>query len=108
MCFYDQIKFEGCGDYKWSHFREHCEKEHRIGETCGMKLVLNTNNESGKCKICTTIDRKTARIEKEKGRIGRWNRENSRKASIEVSEEVIAELQREVDELWRLKQMRTL
>ena len=104
MCFYDQLKYESCGDYKWGHFRQHCAKEYRTGETCGMKLVMHTYNEVGKCKICVKIDTKMGRIKKEEDRIRRWQREKGRRASIEAAQELIAELQQEVNELWYQKE----
>jgi hypothetical protein len=107
MCFYDQFKYDVCGDYKWGHFRQHCAKEYRTGETCGMKLVMATYSQAGKCKICTKIETKLGRIKKEEERIRRWRREHGRRASIEASEEIIAGLQQEVNELWYERSERT-
>ncbi|ESZ91965.1 hypothetical protein SBOR_7655 [Sclerotinia borealis F-4128] len=100
MCFFDQCQF-ACNDYKWGHFRQHCAKEYRTGETCGMKLVMTTYQSHEKCKICTKIDTKWGRIQKEQERVLRWKKENgkSRQHSIEASEEKIQDLLQEVDKL---------
>lgn len=102
MCFYDQYQMV-CGDYKWGHFRQHCSKEYRTGETCGMKLPMNTHRKSEKCKTCTKIEVKWGRIRKEQDRINRWIKEeqrgHQRKASIEASEQTIQQLEDEIAQL---------
>ncbi|KAF7893631.1 uncharacterized protein EAF02_001169 [Botrytis sinoallii] len=106
MCFFDQCQFV-CGDYKWGHFRQHCAKEYRTGETCGMKLVMTTYQSHERCKICTKIETKWGRIQKEQERVLRWKKENgkSRQHSIEASEEKIRDLQQEVNSLeWQRSQ----
>jgi len=98
MCFYDQIQFS-CGDYKWGLFRQHCTKEYRTGETCGMKLVMENCPTSEKCKLCQKMDLKLLRIEKERETLRRWKTESvrgwSRSASIAGSEQKILQLQNE-------------
>ena len=91
MCFYDQVK-QTCNCYKWSHFRQHCSKEYRTGETCGMKLVMNTVKGDEKCRICQKIDTKKRAIHKEEDKIRRWRREPNRSASIEKAEADIQKL----------------
>ncbi|TAQ83883.1 hypothetical protein B7494_g7795 [Chlorociboria aeruginascens] len=107
MCFFDQYQYT-CGDYKWGHFRAHCTKEYRTGETCGMKLVMATYAapEGGKCKLCIKIETKQNRIRKEEDRIARWSRENpkGRRASIEASEEIIRNLEQEISDIWHQRQ----
>lgn len=92
-----------CGDYKWGHFRQHCSKEYRTGETCGMKLAMNTYRKPEKCKTCEKIDTKNGRLEKEQKRIDRWVREMqngiSRQASIEASERICETLEYEIRQL---------
>ena len=95
MCFYDQNRM-ACGDYKWGHFRQHCSKEYRTGETCGMRLVMQTIEIGDKCRICQKIDTKKRSIRKEEEKIKRWNRESGRRASIEKAEEDIYRLQQEI------------
>ncbi|KAI9640580.1 hypothetical protein NHQ30_010879 [Ciborinia camelliae] len=89
------------------HLYPHCAKEYRTGETCGMKLVMTTYQSHEKCKICTKIETKWGRIQKEQERVLRWKKENgkSRQHSIEASEDKIRELQQEVSNLeWQRKQ----
>ncbi|KAL2075906.1 hypothetical protein VTL71DRAFT_849, partial [Oculimacula yallundae] len=50
MCFYDSITRD-CGCTKWHHFRLHCYKEYRIGETCGLKLNNIIRNKPGKLYV---------------------------------------------------------
>ena len=102
MCFYDQFQMQ-CGDHKWGHFRQHCSKEYRTGETCGMKLAMNTYSKPEKCKICIKIDTKENRLRKERDRIHRWQKEmqqgHQRSASIEAAEETVEALEYEIDQL---------
>jgi len=107
MCFFDQIVHE-CGDYKWGCFRQHCAKEYRTGETCGMKLVMASYPVAGNCKICDKISTKWNRRNKEVDRIKRWEREGgkSRKASIEAAYDNIKQLDGEISALQRQKEER--
>lgn len=99
MCLYEQY-LVACGDVKWGHFRQHCQKEYRTGERCGMKLVMSTIPKPEKCKFCNKIDRTRGRIVKEQERIQRWTCEfGTRKASIESSERLIAQYEKEIQEL---------
>lgn len=103
MCFYDQYMMH-CGDYKWGHFRQHCSKEYRTGETCGMKLAMYTYQKAERCKTCEKITTKTGRLEKEQKRIDRWLKEERvsgvrRTASIEASEDIIQHLAQEINQL---------
>ncbi|KAH8645961.1 hypothetical protein BGZ60DRAFT_340067, partial [Tricladium varicosporioides] len=102
MCFYDQYQML-CNDYKWGNFRQHCSKEWRTGETCGMKLVMNTIPRNEKCKLCKSIDTKQGRIRKQEDIIKRWTKEaqrgHERGASIEVARMTIYNLQSEIGTL---------
>lgn len=99
MCFFDQHRF-ACGDWKWGHFRQHCAKEYRMGETCGMKLVMQTIPTGTKCKLCDKIDTKMRRRAAEVDRIGRWQREGAKfRASIDKAMEIIRCLDSEIYEL---------
>ncbi|KAL8909126.1 MAG: hypothetical protein Q9171_005193 [Xanthocarpia ochracea] len=107
MCFFDQHRF-ACGDWKWGHFRQHCNREYRTGETCGMKLIMQTVPVSQKCKLCDKIDTKQRRRSAEEDRINRWKREGGKfRASIERSYEMIKSLDREIYDL-RSERMRKL
>lgn len=98
MCFYDQIVY-ACGDFKWGYFRQHCNREYRIGEVCGMKLVYQSVGETVNCKVCEKLHTKYRRRQTECDRIERWTREGNRQASIEKSMEVIHQLDREIQAL---------
>ncbi|KAF2098169.1 hypothetical protein NA57DRAFT_57335 [Rhizodiscina lignyota] len=104
MCFFEQIRFK-CGDWKWSHFRQHCNREYRIGETCGMKLIMATVNVQENCKTCDKIQTKRRRQQQEAERIQRWMKEPHKyKASIEKARDTINELEEEIQKLWSEKQ----
>ncbi|KAL2116098.1 hypothetical protein VTJ04DRAFT_10353 [Mycothermus thermophilus] len=85
MCYYDQEKWD-CGWWKWSRFRYQCSHEHRMGETCGLKLINETIFKTGKCKKCEDKDRKERRLAKMNADIDRWQREGGRWATIERTE----------------------
>lgn len=38
MCFYSVIEYT-CGDWKFGNLRSRCPRQHRIGETCGTRLI---------------------------------------------------------------------
>jgi hypothetical protein len=98
MCFYD-VNEMACKCWKWGHFRQHCSKEWRTGETCGMKLILNRYSLSEKCKICTKIDTKERAIRKEEERIHRWRKESGRAASIQKCQDDIYKLEADIQKL---------
>jgi len=102
MCFFDQYIYQ-CGDFKWGPFRQHCAKEYRTGETCGMKLVMQNIPLRNKCRICDKLEVKYNRKAKEEDRIRRWNKESNkhRKASIEASEDIIEGLNRDIAKLYQ-------
>jgi predicted transcriptional regulator len=102
MCFYDQKRF-ACGDHRWGHFRQHCSKEYRTGETCGMKLVMETHPVQEKCKICVKVDIKRRAIRKEEKRIERWQREGFRHGPIEKVYSNIERLQEEIRDIEKLR-----
>lgn len=99
MCFYDQYRF-ACGDWKWGHFRQHCNREYRTGETCGMKLILNTIQLCEECKVCSKINAKLRKRAFEVSRVERWHQESrgqvKRSASMEKSLETIKNLDEEI------------
>jgi hypothetical protein len=77
MCFYDQFIFS-CGDYKWGHFRHHCNRWYRTGETCGIKLIMLALRVESKCKRCEKLDTTFRRRQAEATKIASWkqNRRN--------------------------------
>ena len=61
---------------------------------------MSTSNLSQKCRICDKIDTKQRRRAAEKDRISRWKKEGGRfRASIEKSEDLVHQLERELMEL---------
>ncbi|PYH44137.1 uncharacterized protein BP01DRAFT_89396 [Aspergillus saccharolyticus JOP 1030-1] len=104
MCFYNQKKFS-CGDWSWTNFAHRCNYEYRTGETCGMRLVNETFNEKGKCRLCDKIETKKRRRDAELDRLTRWKREGGTLvASMERCENLIMELETEIIQLKREKQ----
>jgi len=78
-----------------------------MGETCGMKLVMQTIPTGTKCKLCDKIDTKLRRRAAEADRIARWSREHSKfGASIDKSMDIIRCLDSEVYELSNERQRR--
>lgn len=99
MCYYDQTIFS-CGDWKWGHFRKHCQKEYRMGETCGMRLCYNTFQDSStKCSVCTSLDKKNRRYAKAKADYDRWIGQADRQASAAKAVEELQVLYKEIEEL---------
>lgn len=94
--------------YKWGHFRQHCSKEYRTGETCGMKLVMSTYPSPDKCKICSKIDIKERAIGKEEAKIKRWRHEHNRRASIEKAEQEICRYYGELNVLYTDKERKQM
>ncbi|OBS21167.1 hypothetical protein FPOA_07505 [Fusarium poae] len=82
MCYFDQTRWI-CGYWRWGHFRQQCNKEYRMGETCGLKLVYDTKNEPEICKLCRDIEKKQRRYDKMYSDVQRWHREGGRNATIE-------------------------
>ena len=106
MCFFDQHRF-ACGDWKWGHFRQHCNREYRTGETCGMKLIMTTVPNQQKCKLCDKLDTKQRRRNAEMDRINRWQREGGKfRASIDRSYDTVKTLDREIYDLRHERQRR--
>jgi hypothetical protein len=99
MCFYEQYRFT-CGDWKWGNFREHCNREYRMGETCGSKLVYHTTHQQSDCKYCEKVKTKLRKREQECARIDRWEREGRNPASIEKSLDTIKQLDSEISAIY--------
>ncbi|KAL2059776.1 hypothetical protein VTL71DRAFT_10160 [Oculimacula yallundae] len=99
MCFYDQYTM-ACNCGKWGNFRQHCAKEYRTGETCGMKLVMNTYQKAEKCKLHEKISTKKRTLRKEEDNVARWRQSGGRSASIEKSEGTIRTIK---DDIYRME-----
>jgi len=95
MCYFDQKRWS-CGYWRWSHFRQHCPKEYRKGETCGLKLVHSVFDEPNKCRLCHDIEKKKRRRDKMYRDIARWEREGNRASSIERVRREVAAVERQM------------
>jgi hypothetical protein len=71
-----------------------------MGETCGMKLIMQTVPTGTKCKLCEKIDVKMRRRAAEVDRVNRWQRDGQKfRASIDKSLEIMRGLDCEIYEL---------
>lgn len=82
MCYFEQTRWM-CGYWRWGRFRQQCNKEYRIGETCGLKLVYETEYINDVCKNCHEIEKKKRRFEKFAQDAERWRDMENRTASAE-------------------------
>lgn len=101
MCYYATTDYT-CGDWKWGNMKERCPRQHRMGETCGAKLVHHESvTKSGQdCKICQEIQVKVRRLRKEQDNIARWRKEGTKfSASIEKAERESAALREQIQEM---------
>ncbi|KIW16308.1 hypothetical protein PV08_06359 [Exophiala spinifera] len=101
MCYYARTDFS-CRDWKWGNMKQRCPRQHRMGETCGAKLVDPDNviNVQDQCRICKEIEVKQRRMQKELDNIARWRREGDKfRASIEKAQREARMLQETIDEL---------
>lgn len=99
MCYFEQTRWQ-CGYWKWGNFRQQCNKEYRTGETCGLKLVYDTNYMPGNCKLCDQIEKKERRYNKMAQDVERWKREGNRKATIEKTEDDMQEVHVAIEKIW--------
>ena len=51
-----------CGYWRWKEFRQQCDGESRIGETCGLKLVYESRRENRPCDVCCSAEKKLRQI----------------------------------------------
>ncbi|KAM3442850.1 hypothetical protein NHJ13734_002174 [Beauveria thailandica] len=98
MCYFESTLWS-CGYWRWGHFRQQCNKEHRIGETCGLKLVYDTKREPDVCKLCHDIEKKQRRYDKMARDVERWQREGNRRATIERT---CGEMQEVADQIYNM------
>ena len=76
-----------------------------MGETCGLKIVMNVEHLQQKCRLCDKIDTKQRRRAVECDRIARWKRDGGKfRVSIEVAQANVEQLD---VELLALEQGRT-
>ncbi|KAM0075327.1 hypothetical protein ACKRZS_012605 [Fusarium odoratissimum] len=100
MCYFDQARW-ACGYWRWGHFRQQCNKEYRMGETCGLKLVYETRTERDVCKLCHDTEKKQRRYDKMYRDVQRWQRERNRNATIERT---CAEMQEVLGQIYRMRE----
>ena len=105
MCYYEQHKFS-CADWKWGNFRQHCQREYRTGETCGMKLVYQTLPVPEKCTLCEKIERKKRRYDKARADLKRWEDDPRFWASADNARKDLNALEGEIARLTAEKQAR--
>lgn len=99
MCYYDNYQY-ACRDWKWGNFRQHCQKEYRTGETCGMKMIFQTLPLHEKCPWCEKIEKKIRRRDKAVSDYKRWAQEPGKyKASMEKAVEEARGLEKEIENL---------
>lgn len=92
MCFFNQKVFQ-CQDWKWGPRREACSMAPQIGESCGIKLIMDSQRTNQLCSICRRIEIKRRRIRKLEERIKRWSTEpEHRKSSIKAAEQEIYDI----------------
>uniref|UniRef100_A0A0B7KRY0 Uncharacterized protein n=1 Tax=Bionectria ochroleuca TaxID=29856 RepID=A0A0B7KRY0_BIOOC len=82
MCYYHQIRWE-CGYWRWGRFREQCNREYRIGETCGLMLVYETEEQPTICAVCCQLQKKLRRYDKMWQDVRRWHHEGGKPATVE-------------------------
>lgn len=91
MCYYYQTRWR-CGYWRWGKFRMQCNKEYRIGETCGLKLMYERHDVASKCKLCGEMERKRRRYDKMARDVERWRNMPDRKATLEKTLEIMDEV----------------
>ena len=88
MCYYEQTAYV-CKDWKWGNMKERCPRQHRMGETCGVKLVHHDflTHSPDLCRTCRDKTIKERKLKKEIQNIERWRKEGKKfSASIEKAE----------------------
>ena len=108
MCFFDQHRFS-CGDWKWGRFRQHCNREHRTGETCGMKLIMSIIPVTVMCKLCEKIESKRRRRQREVDRINGWREASTAmesQESLQEAQSLTERLDREIGVIQSLRERR--
>jgi hypothetical protein len=106
MCYFDQTRW-ACGFWRWGHFRQQCNKEYRMGETCGLKLVYETKEQGDVCKLCHDIEKKQRRYDKMYRDVARWQREGGRPATVERTCADMADVQEQIDRMREDHRQRT-
>lgn len=103
MCWYEQTVYE-CRDWKWGNCKQRCDREYRMGETCGSRFIHETIRVQGKCNDCQKIETKERRMRDQYAKVQRWKAERINPASIEKAEDTIRTLYQEIQELQAIRQ----
>lgn len=101
MCYYATTDYL-CGDWKWGNMMLRCPRQHRIGETCGAKLIHSESvtRSATICKICEEINTKQRRLSRTQDNISRWSNEADKfSASLEKACREAKELEDKIKEL---------
>ncbi|KOS22196.1 hypothetical protein ESCO_001517 [Escovopsis weberi] len=105
MCYFEQTRWR-CGFWRWGHFREQCNKEYRMGETCGLKLIYVTKEEADLCKLCHDIEKKQRRYTKMYKDVERWQQEGNRTATIERTTQDMKEVNDQISKMFEEHNLR--
>ncbi|KAL7809554.1 hypothetical protein V8C26DRAFT_266912 [Trichoderma gracile] len=95
MCYFEQTRWS-CGYWRWGHFKQQCNKEYRMGETCGLKLVYHTIPDPDVCRLCHDREKKERRLSKMVSDVERWQKEGNRSATIERTEGEMAVVREQI------------
>ena len=102
MCYYATTDYR-CGDWKWGNMKLRCPRQHRMGETCGAKLVHHESvtKSPEDCRLCQEITIKQRKLQKERDNIARWSKEGNRfSASIEKAQREERSLENMIRDMW--------
>lgn len=98
MCYYEQTAY-ACRDWKWGNMKERCPRQHRMGETCGVKLIHGEYliHSPDLCRTCRDKEIKERKLKKELQNIERWRKEGRKFiASIEKAENEAERLEEQI------------
>ena len=96
MCYYDNYIYS-CRDWKWGNFQQHCNREYRTGETCGMKMIFQQLQLPDRCPFCERIEKKTHRRDKAIKDYKRWASEPQKyQASMERARNEVRSLEYDI------------
>ena len=89
-----------CGGWKWGSRREACPKAPAAGDSCRIKLIMNSQHTSELCTICRNIETKRRRICSLEANVKRWSEDaQSWMASIEIAKQDIGSIEAQCREL---------
>ncbi|KAJ4517108.1 hypothetical protein HRR83_004979 [Exophiala dermatitidis] len=101
MCYFARTDYR-CGDWRWGNMKVRCQRQPRIGETCGARLADtdNVTQVDEDCRLCQEIVIKQRRLQKERDNIRRWSLEGDRfRASIERAQREAKQLEQTIEDM---------